>query len=278
MNPVRDKNLESPGRPSGGVSNGMKETRLIMGMPIEIELPGADVAAKRTLEESFAYLVSVDEQFSIYKDTSEISRINRGELPIELASREMQEVFAIAEKTKKETNGYFDMFRPASHPAPGNVGGHIDPSGIVKGWAIRNTAARIAAGHENYFINAGGDIAMHGTNAEGGEWSVGIRNPFNINEIVKVVYPRGKGIATSGSYIRGAHIYNPLAPKEELKEIVSITVIGPDVLEADRFATAAFAMGKKGIEFIEQLPGFEGYAIDDKGIATMTSGFAAYTE
>jgi thiamine biosynthesis lipoprotein len=58
---------------------------------------------------------------------------------------------------------------------------------------------------------------------------------------------------------------------------VSITVIGPDVLEADRFATAAFAMGKGGIAFIENLPGFEGYAIDAQGIATMTSGFGAYT-
>jgi thiamine biosynthesis lipoprotein len=118
---------------------------------------------------------------------------------------------------------------------------------------------------------------MHGKNTEGGEWSVGIRNPFNIHEVVKVVYPRGRGIATSGSYIRGDHIYNPHKPEEKIKEIVSITVIGPDVLEADRFATAAFAMGKDGIGFIERLEGFEGYAIDAHGIATMTSGFEAYT-
>ena len=250
---------------------GMKETRLIMGMPIEIEIVGQGVGT--ALESAFAYLVGVDEQFSVYKETSEISRINRGELPIELASREMQEVFAIAEKTKRETNGYFDMRRPD---------GSIDPSGIVKGWAILNTAALIrAAGHENYFVNAGGDIAMRGSpsadGAEGGEWSVGIRNPFNIHEVVKVVYPHGKGIATSGSYIRGDHIYNPHAPEEKLQEIVSITVIGPDVLEADRFATAAFAMGKEGISFIERLDGFEGYAIDANGIATMTSGFGTYT-
>ena len=149
----------------------------------------------------------------------------------------------------------------------------------MKGWAILNTATLIrAAGYENYFVNAGGDIAMSGKNAEGKEWSVGIRNPFNANEIVKVVYPRGKGIATSGSYIRGDHIYNPHAPEEKIRDIVSITVIGPDVLEADRFATAAFAMGKSGIDFIENLPGFEGYAIDVTGIATMTSGLAAYTK
>ena len=259
--------------PAGEYYGGMKEARIIMGMPIEIEIVGKN--PKDALEAAFAYLVSVDERFSPYKDTSEVSQINREFRHSHILknvrmSEEMREVFAIAEKTKRETGGYFDIRQPS---------GLIDPSGVVKGWAILNTAARIrAAGHENYFVNAGGDIAMHGENAEGGEWSVGIRNPFKSDEIVKVVYPRGKGIATSGSYIRGDHIYNPHAPEEKIRDIVSITVIGPDVLEADRFATAAFAMGKSGIDFIENLPGFEGYAIDATGIATMTSGLAAYTK
>jgi len=48
------------------------------------------------------------------------------------------------------------------------------------------------------------------------------------------------------------------------------------VFEADRFATAAFAMGRKGIQFIEELPGFEGYMIDAQARATYTSGFERY--
>jgi thiamine biosynthesis lipoprotein len=238
-----------------------------MGMPIEIEIVGTGVES--TLARAFAYLTGVDERFSTYKEGSEISRINRGEVPPNLISGEMQEVFRLAEKTKQETGGYFDIRRPD---------GFVDPSGIVKGWALQNAAELIrAAGYDNYFVNAGGDIAMRGKDAGGGAWSVGIRNPFKVNEIVKVVYPRGKGIATSGSYIRGDHIYNPLVPSEALRTVVSITVIGPDVLEADRFATAAFAMGAEGIAFIESLSGFEGYAIDAEGIATFTSGFAQYT-
>jgi thiamine biosynthesis lipoprotein len=246
----------------------MKETRLIMGMPIEIEIVDND--AKSTMDTAFDYLVAVENQFSVYKEGSEISRINRREVEPREMSEEMKEVFAIGEKTKQETNGYFNIKKPS---------GSIDPSGVVKGWAIKNTAELIReAGYENYMVNAGGDIAMNGKNVEGDEWSVGIRNPFNIHEIVKVVYPRGKGIATSGSYIRGDHIYNPHTPEEELKDILSVTVIGPDVLTADLIATAAFAMGKDGIAFVETLPDFEGYAIDAKGIATMTSGFAAYTQ
>ena len=55
-------------------------------------------------------------------------------------------------------------------------------------------------------------------------------------------------------------------------------MIGPDVLEADRFATAAFAMGKDGIYFVEQTPGLEGYVVDINGRATPTSGFGAHCE
>ena len=38
---------------------------------------------------------------------------------------------------------------------------------------------------------------------------MGIRNPFLRDDIVKVLQPRGHGVATSGNYIRGDHIYNP---------------------------------------------------------------------
>ena len=53
----------------------------------------------------------------------------------------------------------------------------------------------------------------------------------------------------------------------------SLTVIGPNVYEADRFATAAFAMGREGLRFIEEQPGLEGYMIDRSGMASYTSGF-----
>jgi FAD:protein FMN transferase len=76
--------------------------------------------------------------------------------------------------------------------------------------------------------------------------------------------------------VRGEHIYNPHQPAEKLNSIVSLSVIGPDVLQADRFATAAFAMGESGIYFIEQRDGLEGYAVNAEGIATMTTGFGAY--
>jgi thiamine biosynthesis lipoprotein len=147
----------------------------------------------------------------------------------------------------------------------------------VKGWAIGNAARMIgAAGIRDYYVEAGGDIQSGGTNASGGAWTVGIRSPFNPHEIVKIVRPQGHGVATSGTYARGEHIYNPHEPRTPVEGIVSLTVIGPDILEADRFATAAFAMGKAGILFIERTAELEGYVINRDGVATMTSGFEAY--
>lgn len=244
----------------------MKTTRLMMGMPITVEIVDAS-ATEAALDAVFDYFRYVDEKFSTYKDASEIMRINRRELDIADASDDMKLIFALAEDTRQETYGYFDIRHK----------GKIDPSGIVKGWAIYNAAALLAQmGFVNYFVDAGGDIEVCGHNDAGQAWRVGIRNPFAINEIVKVVTLTDCGIATSGTSIRGQHIYNPQSGAESIDDVVSLTVIGPNVYEADRFATAAFAMGADGIHFIESLDGFEGYMIDAHGIATLTSGFGRY--
>ena len=161
------------------------------------------------------------------------------------------------------------------HPH-GRTARSILPASSRAGRSATPRRSSPTAGARDFFIDAGGDIQSSGRNAAGKEWSVGIRNPFNAAEIIKVVYPRGRGIATSGTYVRGQHIYDPHAPGRPIVDIVSLTVIGPDVLEADRFATAAFAMGKDGIVFIEQTPGLEGYVVDSNGRATLTSGFEAY--
>jgi thiamine biosynthesis lipoprotein len=243
----------------------MKETRLLMGMPITVEIADQRVSAD-DLEAVYSYLVYVDEIFSTYKETSEISRLNRGELSTNEYSEDLRGVLALSEETRRATGGYFNIWR----------GGVCDPSGLVKGWAVRN-AARILddRGFHTYYLDAGGDLQLAGMK-DGAPWRVGIRNPFNRAEHVKALSLTDHGVATSGTAIRGQHIYNPYQSGWQITEIVSMTVIGPDVYEADRFATAAFAMGRMGVAFIEGLEGFEGYMIDAHGIATYTSGFERY--
>ena len=244
----------------------MKQTRIIMGMPVTLEAldPGVTV---NTFDAVFAYFEYVDRKFSTYKPDSEISLINRQEITLAQSSEDMQAIFSLAEQTRLETGGYFDISRK----------GLYDPSGIVKGWAIFTASEMLRqAGFKNYYVDAGGDIQVSGKNAQGQDWRVGIQNPFNPKEIVKVLSVQDCGVATSGNYVRGQHIYNPTNIEQPFTGIVSLTVIGPDIYEADRFATAAFAMGPAGIGFIERLTGFEGYLIDQNGLATFTSGFERY--
>jgi len=244
----------------------MRRTRLLMGMPITIEVVDAKVMDSN-IASIFDYFAFVDRTFSTYKKESEISRLNTGVLKLQDVSSEVRQILQLAEDTRKETRGYFNI----TH------NGLLDPSGIVKGWAIYNATELLREqGFHNFYIDAGGDVQVSGKNARGEKWTAGIKNPFKKYEIVKAVWLENKGIATSGLYIRGQHIYNPHDPTDSLSNITSMTVIGPTVYDADRFATAAFAMGEKGIQFVEKLPGYDGYMIDSKGIATMTSRFSRF--
>jgi FAD:protein FMN transferase len=244
----------------------MAETRLIMGMPITVDI--VDPQTDYLREQVFQYFEAVDRNFSPYIETSEVCRINRGEIAAQDVSDAMAEVLALAEGTRVASDGYFNVLRPQ---------GGIDPSGIVKGWAIGKAAALIAGqGVQNFYVEAGGDIQTKGRSADGSVWRVGVRSPFESNEVIKVLQLSDAGIATSGAYVRGAHIYNPHEPSAALSDIVSMTVVAKSVVDADRFATAAFAMGRDGIYFIEALDGIEAYAVDANGIATQTTGFGAY--
>lgn len=244
----------------------MKQTRILMGMPVTVEVVDRSVT-EDVLADVFTYFAYIDTTFSPFKDDSEISRINKRELTFGEASADVRTIVALAEQTRRETNGYFDMLH----------NGVCDPSGIVKGWAIWHAAKRLRRqGYRHFYVDAGGDIQVDGYNSAGQPWRVGIRNPFTITEIVKVMTLSNCGVATSGTSIRGDHIYDPHQQETPIRDIVSLTVVGPNVYEADRFATAAFAMGRAGILFLEQLPGFEGYMIDADRQATFTSGFRRY--
>lgn len=243
------------------------KTKIVMGMPVTVEVVD-NLQTKNIFDKVFQYFAYIDQKFSTYKTNSETTLINQGKIRSKNFSKDMKTILKLAEETKKETNGYFDIYHD----------GKLDPLGLVKGWAILKAAKILKeAGFKNFFVNAGSDIQFFGTNQKKIPWQIGIRNPFNLQEIIKIVKLKNKGIATSGTYIRGLHIYNPKDNFRPADEIISLTVIGPNVYEADRFATAAFAMGKEGINFIEKMQNLEGYSINKKGIATMTSGFEKLT-
>jgi len=242
-------------------------TELIMGMPITVVIPDGqcdDPDAATT--ELFDYFRTVDERFSPYKPDSEVSRIDRGELDPGAASADMQEIIRLSEDTKRITDGYFDVW----------FDGHFNPSGLVKGWSILRASHLLdARGLDSYCVDAGGDMEVRGHETGSDPWRIGLRNPFDPNTIIRVMALENRGVATSGTYIRGDHIYDPRSGTRA-NAIASMTIVAPNVYEADRLATAAFAMGTGGIEFIASIPTCEGYMVDLAGMATFTPGFARY--
>jgi FAD:protein FMN transferase len=244
----------------------IKRTWLEMGMPVTVCIADdagqpEDIAAVADL------LAGINERFSTYRADSEVSRLNAGQLQREAVSPELDAILRLCDETRTETDGYFNIERA----------GGIDPSGLVKGWAIQQASDLLfARSYRNYFVDGGGDVQAVGCNNEHEPWRIGIRNPFNREQNVKVLAISDCGVATSGTAIRGPHIWDPVDDDLASSNLVSLTVIGPSVYEADRMATAAFAMGRGGIGFIAGRPELEGYAISADGIATYTEGFDRY--
>lgn len=243
----------------------MKQTELIMGMPITVALDDS-AADTGLISEILAYFRQIDETFSTYKPDSVVSRLDRGELELAECSAEVQAVFEGCEAAKQRTRGYFDI----------NHHGHLDPSGYVKGYAIEQAAHLVGSRSvTNFFIEAGGDAQISGHGEDGRPWRVGIKHPHEPGSFAKVLRLTNCAIATSGIYERGHHIYNPHTGLA-VHDLVSLSVIGPSILEADVLATAAFAMGPEaGLRFLVTA-GLEAYAITKTGQTLSTAGFSRY--
>jgi thiamine biosynthesis lipoprotein len=216
----------------------------------------------------FDWLRFVDATFSTYKEDSEISRLNRGELALSDAHETVREVLARCEELREETGGYFD----ARAPLPGRV----DPSGLVKGWSVDRAGAILgAAGLRNYAVNAGGDMVLRGAALPDDRWRVGIQHPRLRDKIAKVVEANDLAVATSGAYARGDHVTDPHTAKPPAG-VLSVTITGPQLATADAYATAAFAMGEHGPAWTRQLPdGYEAMTILADERVLLTPGFPA---
>lgn len=232
----------------------------IMGMPIVLD--ERDELDPELIGAMWDELRHADTIFSTYKDDSEISRLNRGELALQDAHPDVREVLARCEELRVITDGYFDAGRVSEHG--------VDPSGLVKGWAVDRAGEVLeAGGARNYSLNAGGDIRLRGAPLPDPVWRVGIQHPRVRDKIATVVEGNDVGIATSGAYARGEHVVDPHTGRPP-GGVLSVTIVGPELATADAYATAAFAMGEAGPEWTATLGLYEAMTImaDDRVLST----------
>jgi thiamine biosynthesis lipoprotein len=244
---------------------GARRVEQIMGMPIVVDVRD-ECVDDEVLDAVFDWFRWVDATFSTYKDDSEISRLNRGELSLEDAHPDVVTVLDRCERLRVETDGYFDV-RAGSADV-------IDPSGLVKGWSVDRAAALLdAAGLGNYAVNAAGDMRLRGRAVPELHWRVGIRHPLEQDQVARVLDTTNIAVATSGEYARGVHIFDPHTHRPPTG-ILSVTITGPDLGTADAYATAAFAMGaQRAMHWTARLRGYEALTILADGRVLSTPGF-----
>lgn len=251
----------TPAPAPAGAADKRAFVRQIMGMPISIHVRGPQARDPRwrhrveaIVETAYAELVWVDETFSLWKPDSPLSRIRRGDLTVAglraddaAAADAIEEVFALCEEATRRTDGAFRWLWPAPATEPEAAGQLlVEPTGLVKGWAIDRAATVLAelAGVGDglaFCLNAGGDIAVGGRagDSAGRPWRLAVEDPHAPGRVARVVELSHGGLATSGTAARGAHLLDP-ATGEPVPWTGSVSVWGPSVLWADVWATALF--------------------------------------
>jgi thiamine biosynthesis lipoprotein len=226
----------------------------IMGMPISLALRGRhadDHAGRGAWAEAVATLRDVDRVFSTYRADSQISRLGRGELSLADCPPEVAEVLALGELARLQSHGAFDVRR----------GGVLDPSGVVKGWAVERAVRPLRALPDtDVCLSAGGDLVCHVAGPDSPDWRIGIEDPHDPSRVVAVVPVRTGAVATSGLAHRGGHVVDARTGQVP-DSVASVTVIGEDLTWADLDATAALALGRDAARWLHTRPGRRGLVV-----------------
>ena len=239
--------------------NHFREQFAVWGTIVDVDTYSqfvSDADLTLAMKQVIDFCEKVDEDFSTYKDKSWVSRLRRGEVAIENCPDDVIEVWDLCAQAKWLSDGAFD---------PWAVAGGFDPSGLVKGWAADKCADMlVAAGIEHVQVNAAGDLALRGgwfdsAAEEIKPWSIGVVNPNNTLEVVKIYEISDGAIATSGTYERGAHIHDPRTGMIAIGAL-SATVVGPAGWLCDAMATAVMVGGTDSTQWFSQ-PELQGYQV-----------------
>jgi FAD:protein FMN transferase len=163
-------------------------------------------------------------------------------------------------------------------------GMRLDFGGVAKGWAADQAMKRLQI-YGPALIDAGGDIAVSGPKADGKPWPVGIQNSLNPVEDLKVVGVIHSGIATSGRDYRrwnmdGKRMHHIIDPRTGLPadtDVLSATVIGPNIMQAETAAKVVLISGSlAGMAWLEAHPPLAGLLVLEDGQKIYSNGFENY--
>ncbi|WP_331035923.1 FAD:protein FMN transferase [Lactovum miscens] len=207
------------------------------------EILNAQAALEKWLED-------IDDIFSTYKENSEVSQYNRGEVDFLSMSEEMRFVYVSCAQASEATHHSFNAMLPSGY----------DPSGFVKGWAIEegfNRYLRPLLDLNNVIganLNGGGDMQMASKEESDWNFEIAVLDPFDKTKIIAELSMKKGAIATSGISERGSHIFGAD------KNILQTTVIGANLQEVDVWATALM------VDFNTRMPNYlKAFEVNQQG-------------
>jgi FAD:protein FMN transferase len=220
--------------------------------------------AARAIASACAALHRADATFSTWDPQSPVSRLRGGAAALADVPAEIAEVLELCREARDASGGWFD---------PWAIEGGVDPTGLVKGWAVEQALGILReAGMAAAMVNGGGDIAVFGVPSPGQDWRIGIRHPWRPDALAAIVTVTA-AVATSGSYERGSHLLNPFT-RQLAASAASATITGPSLALADALATALAVGGDEVLRLVAGLDGYAGYLIRPDGSEADTGDIA----
>lgn len=234
----------------------------VMGTVSSISVPDHEVQAvgrdlvTEALHAARLELERLDLRFSHYRSDSDISRWVSGEDVGTAATHDIEHVLRECGRLHRESNGVFRARNPRT--------GQLDTAGYVKGYAIGRAADELRGyGLSSFAVGVGGDAAFSGQPSPERPWQVAVQDPAQAFGVAAVIPVIDGAVATSGTVERGDHIWlGDSAPRATVR---SFTVVGPDIAEADAYATIGFAMGVDGMAWVADHQGYHSVVIRADG-------------
>ena len=217
----------------------VKETKEMMGTIVSITVHHEDKEiARRSIDNAFQEMSKIDSLLSSYKNTSEVSILNRDKQSTS-ASEDFQDNIQKSLYYGNLSNGAFDItvqpildlytksFRKNKRPPSKeeidaelkkidwekitikqntiSIGNNqkITLGGIAKGYAVDKAVESLKTdGINNALVNAGGDMRTIGKKYNTQEWNIALANPRDKNDYITIIPVSNKAIVTSGDYER----------------------------------------------------------------------------
>lgn len=175
----------------------------------------------------------------------------------------------------------------------------LDCGAIAGGYASDIIAEFLKKqGVQDYMVEIGGEVVLHGRNPKGGKWRIGINKPVDDstsmnNDIERLLVLTDKALSTSGNYRsfyvkdgkKYAHTIDPKTGYPVQHSLLSATILANDCFTADALATACMVMGlDSAMKLIEGMhdEGVEAFFIYNEGgpenKVKYTPGFEVFLE